>query len=430
MSQVHDAIALGALSVQKDEIKTVFNPYIKDFVKSSWYPDMAAKVKKTIPEDARFLWPSPPKTPWQKKLEKISLKHKLWTWCGQPPLSSVYLCGHYLKNAVRSLKTGDMKSAVKFCGVYSHLIADIIEPGHAVFDWAIDIFAPVSFQNASGEIYTNKECLRGPVDIKGYCPKLLGGNIKQAEVGAVTEIIEGSRFGAALAIPMEKALYSGKIKKARQLSSCAQNEATRKFADFIHTVFHLAGQSKQNSACRLDLCKHPFISAEISCYCRFRPLVDIFLDPSYFDNSVVSHFILKTLPLALLSEDGRKSERVHGLCVMPKDIRSEATVDYLLVPGAYRTFSARVGFNPTFKKSLSFISAVFTVLGDGRELARSKPVKPGEPPVHIQAELGKTRFLTLSMRYSGNFSSKEQEKFESCTSAAHGVWAEPVLYSE
>ncbi len=430
MSQVHDAIALGALSVQNDEIRDVFDPYIEDLVKSCWYPDMTAKVRKTNPEDARFLYPSPPKTSWQTKLERMSLKHKFWTWCGNPPLNYVCLCGHYLRHAVRNLKAGDIESAVKFCGVYSHIIADIIEPGHAVFDWAIDIFAPVSFQDASGEIYTNKECLQGPVDIKGYCPRLLGKNMKQVEMAAVTKLIEGSRFGAALAIPMEKALYSGKIKKARQLSSCAQNEAARDFADFIYTVFHLAGQSKENTDCRLDLRKHPFISAEISCYCRFRPLVDIFLHPSSFLNSTESHYILKTKPLALLSENGRDIEHVHGLCVMPKDMRSEATVDYLLVPGAYNRFSARVGFNPTFKKSLSFITAVFTVLGDGKELARSKPVKPGEPPVHIQAELEKTRFLTLSMRYSGRFSSEEQETFGSCTSAAHGVWAEPVLYSE
>ena len=427
---VHDAIALGALSVQKAGIKKVFNPYTEDLAKSSWYPDMVDKVKKTIPEDVRFLWPSPPKTPWQKKLEKISLEHKFWTWCGQPPLDSVYLCGHYLKNVVRSLKAGDIKSAVKFCGVYSHVIADIIEPGHAVFDWAIDIFAPASFQNASGKIYTNKECLKGPVNIKGYRPKLLGENIKQAEVVAVADLIEGSRFGAALAIPMERALYSGKIKKARQLSSCAQNEAAKKFADFIYTVFYLAGQSEKNPDCRFDLCKYPFISAEISCFCRFRPLVDVFLDPSCFNNSVVSHFILKTLPLALLPEDGKKIKRVHGLCVLPNGIKSEATVEYLLVPGVYSKFSAKVGFNPTFKKSLPFISAIFTVLGDGRELARSKPVKPGDPAVRIQAELGKTRFLTISMKYSGNFSSKEQKKFGSCTSAAHGVWAEPLLYSE
>ncbi|MCK4981362.1 MAG: hypothetical protein KAS17_00490, partial [Victivallaceae bacterium] len=341
---------------------------------------MPAKVKKTIPKDVRFLCPPSPKTSWQKKLERISIEHKFWSWCGNPPLNDVHLCGHYLKNAVRSLKAGDIKSTVKFCGVYSHVIADIIEPGHAVFDWAIDIFAPVSFQNTSSEIFTNKECLRGPVNIRGYSPKILGENIKQAEAGAIADLIEGSRFGAALAIPIENALYSDKIKKATRLASSAHNESAKKFADFLYTVFHLAKQSKKDSDCRLDLCKYPHIFADISCFCRFRPLVDIFLDPSYFgkgdfDSYSVGDFILNPLPLALLSEDGRKIERVHGLCVLPNGIGNEATVDYLLVPGAYSKFSARVGFNPTFKKSLSFVSAVFTVLGDGKELAVSKPVK-------------------------------------------------------
>ncbi len=425
MSQVHDSIALGALLVQADTVKKVFKPHMNDFMKSSWYPDKVNEVKKT--KDARFLWPSPPATPWQKKLKRISLQHKSWTWCGQPPLDLVCLCGYYLKNILRNLKAGDIESAVKFFGVYSHLIADIIEPGHAVFDWIIDILAPSSFRKSSGKIYTNKECLRGPVNIKGYRPKLFGENIKQAEMGMVADLIKGSRFGAALAIPMENALYSGKITKARRFSSCAQNEAAKKFADFIYTVFQLADKNKKNSGCRLDICNYPFIYAEISCYCRFRPLVDIFLDPSSFDNTKKPHFILNKLPLTLLSKDDGKIENVHGLCVMPNNIKSRATIEYLLVPGAYDKFSARVGFNPSFKKSLPFISAVFTVLGDGKELVHSKPVKPGEPAVHIHVGLGKTRFLTLSMKYYGRYSGKEEKKFKRYTSAAHGVWAEPVL---
>jgi hypothetical protein len=436
MSQVHDAIVLAAFSVQENKIKKVFNPYIEELKESSWYPDKAGDIRKNDPQNVRFLWPRPPKTSWQKKLARISLTSKFWTWCGEPPLNYAYLCRHYLENAVRSLKIGDIKSAVKFCGVYSHLIADVIEPGHAVFDWAIDIFAPFSCQNPSGEMFTNKECLRGPVSIKGYHPKLLGKNIKQAELGAIADLLEGSRFGAALAIPVENAIYSNKIKKATQFLCRAHNESAKKFADFLYTVFYLANQHKKDFDRCLDLCRHPFIFAEISCFCRFRPLVDIFLDPSCFRTEAdfnsysVGTFILKPQPLSLLSKDKKKAEKVHGLCVMPKDIRSEAIVEYLLAPGAYSKFSAKVGFNPTFKKSLSFISAVFTVLGDGKVLARSKAVRFGEAPVLLQAELGRTRFLTLSMRYSGNLSSKEQKMFRRYTSAVHGVWAEPVLCSE
>ena len=427
MSQVHDSIVLGALAVQADEVKKYFKPHMKELVESSWYPDRVGEVKKTA--DAGFLYPSPPKAAWQKKLENISSRHKFWTWCGLPPLSSVYLCGHYLKKVLRSIDAGDTVSAVKFSGVYSHVIADIIEPGHAVFDWIIDIFLPSSsVRPYGGEVYTNKECLRGPVNIMGYSPKLLGGSVRRAEMGMIAALINGSRYGAALSIPMEKALYAGKIKEARRLSSLAQNEAARQFADFIHTVFRLAGKNQEkNSLCPLDMCGYPFVSAEISCYCRFRPLVDIFLDPSSFDDAKKPQFILKKLPLALLSANG-KIERVHGFSVMPGNIISHASVEYILVPGAYKTFSARVGFNPAFKKSLPFLSAVFTVSGDGRKLARSRPVRPGEPAVRIHANLGKTRFLTLSMRYSGNYSCREEDEFRNSTSAAHGVWAEPSLY--
>ena len=302
-----------------------------------------------------------------------------------------------------------------------------------MFDWAIDIFAPVSFYNASSEIFTNKECLRGPVNIRGYRPKLLGENIKRAEVGAIADLIAGSRFGSSLAIPMEGALYSGKIKKATQFACRAHNDSAKRFADFIHTVFHLAEQNKKSSDCPLDLCNHPFISTEVSCHCRFRPIVDAFLDPSCFDETdfdsyAIGTFILKPKPLAILSKDKGKIETVHGFCVKPTGISSEATVDYLLAPGAYSKFSSRVGFNPTFKKLLPFLSAVFSVIGDGKVLARSKPVRVGQAAVPLRAELGRTRFLTLSMKYSGSYSSKDKEQFERGFSASHGVWAEPVLY--
>lgn len=429
MSQVHDSIVMASLSVQEAEIKKAFKPFIRELKTSCWYPDIPASVKKDIPEDVRFLYPDPPRTAWQKDLVRMGLQSKFWTWCGQPPLNEVYLCSHYIKNAVRSLKNGDLNATVKYCGVYSHVIADVIEPGHAVFDWIMDVFSPAPSQNPQKTKYTNKECLRGPADIKGYCPKLLGDNLKQVEMAMIADLIEGSRYGAALAAPLEQALYSGRIKEGRRLHSSAQNEAARKFADFIHTVFHLAGRVKEKPESSFDLCKLQFIAADISCQSRFRPLVDVFLDPSNFAKPAGGPYLLKSQPLALLSDDGRKANHVHGLSVLPGNTKKAATVDYLLVPGAYGTLSSRVGFNPAFKKSLPFVSAVFSVVGDGKVLARTKPVKLGGPPVRVRAELGKTRFLTLSMRYSGNLSSKQQKKLEDSASAAHGVWAEPVLHS-
>ncbi len=157
MSLVHDGIAAAGLSVQQDEVKKLFEPYWEDYKNSSWYPDRTNEVKKTMSEEICFLYPEQPEAEWQRKLVKISRESKFWSWCGNPPLDYLYLCEHYLQNAVDSIKAQDIKSAVKFLGVYSHVIADVIEPGHAVFDWAIDIFAP-----GPEGIFTNKERLSGP----------------------------------------------------------------------------------------------------------------------------------------------------------------------------------------------------------------------------------------------------------------------------
>ena len=109
MSQVHDAIALAALSVQTNEVKKLFKPYKNDLAKSSWYPDMVKRIRTT--KDARYLCPAPPKTSWQKQLKTMSQNNKLWVCCGEPALEHSHLCEYYLKNIIKSIKSGDMQSA-------------------------------------------------------------------------------------------------------------------------------------------------------------------------------------------------------------------------------------------------------------------------------------------------------------------------------
>ena len=146
MSSVHDRIARGAMSVQPPEIRRIFNPFKIELQESSWYPDYfadrsmsKAEKAKIDPEADRFIYPDSPKTDLQKKLKQLAGKN---IYSDAPPLKQVYLINYYFKAAVSSLKAGDIKSAIKFCGVYSHVIADICEPIHAMSPAILDIVVP------------------------------------------------------------------------------------------------------------------------------------------------------------------------------------------------------------------------------------------------------------------------------------------------
>ena len=104
----------------------------------------------------------------------------------------------------------------------------------------------------------------------------------------------------------------------------------------------------------------------------------------------------------------------------------EATIEYFLVPGAFRTFRARVGANPLFRESIC--RAVFRVLGDGKELFRSPALGLDDAPVPVEVALGRTTWLTLAMHYTktSNATRKDFDRLH-VRYALHGVWAEPTL---
>jgi hypothetical protein len=84
MSAVHDDIAMQALAVQPERIKSQFTNYINEFKDSSWYPDVfsdrsiSAEKKYAIDADAdRFIYPLAPETELQKKLICVAEKNML-----------------------------------------------------------------------------------------------------------------------------------------------------------------------------------------------------------------------------------------------------------------------------------------------------------------------------------------------------------------
>lgn len=428
MSAVHDEIAMQALSVQHKEIKELFKPYIEEYKASSWYPDvfadtsMSQKKKDAIDSDAdRFIYPEPPDNDLQRKLDAIAGRNHSYTLVS--PFSQIYLIRYYLRNAVESLKSGDVESAAKFCGVYSHVIADVCEPIHAIKPAIADVVVPPPKEFTGFELHAGVEGLKAPVKIRGYKPKMLGASIEQAELGACAGLIEAHYFGAGKAIPIVQALYAKDTEKATELSGLAQSESARHFADFIFTVFSLAKGCISSEAYTCDLRKIPYISNSVDMLYRYQPIKDA---------SLVPYSGGKMKPLALRNKDGITA--VNGLGVVPllappfnnNEVSRIADIEYLVVPGAYRQFRAVVGLNPLFSESMP--TAKFQVSGDGKVLAETGVVKPGDTCENLVAELGNTEILTLRMLYVDTPDFERLNRVSGHLAwVSHGVWGWPEL---
>lgn len=429
MSGVHDSIALAAMDVLPEAIRQVVAPYREDLKKAAWYPDsfadrtMPASEKHKIDPDAdRFIYPDPPDTDTQHRLEKLSAQE---AQTGVTAWRQVYLTEHYLRAAVAAAKAGDIRAAVKFCGVYSHTIADTAEPIHAINPDIIDLVVPPPPKHVAMELHANVEGLCAPVEIAGYQPQLLGATVEQAIMGAIAGLVQAKQAGAAQTVPIVQALYTDNRAEATRLSSLAQSASARATADFLYTVLVLANLKTTGGTPvlrSLDLRLYPYAGCCVDMLYRYRPMVDL---------SLIPYSGGKSHPLSLRTASGG-IERVHGLGVAPylgppytPDHHRETTIDYLLVPGAFRAFHARVGANPLFEKGI--VTMVFRVLADGREIFRSRDLSPRDAAVDVSADISGANWLTLSMHFSSNPTFEDVMRLSAISWANHGVWAKPRL---
>jgi len=428
MSGVHDAIALQALAVLPAAERRAFAPHRAALAKSAWYGDLLAdptmseaEKRKIDPEADRFIEPLPPRTATSRKIFELTVRD---AENSSSPLRCVHASEYFLRNAAASLREGNVLGAVKFCGAFSHIIGDVGEPIHALPPEIVDRAVPPPRKYLGLELHAGIEGLKAPVDIGGYRPRVLGSTVSRAVMGVYAALVELKKLGAAQAVPIAQALYADHRKQAIALSQRAQNQSARVTADFMHTAFHLA-QGGKTQQLPLDLCAYPWVRCKVDMLYRYQPLVDI---------SLVPYSTGKLHPLSLPTGKRGATERVHGLAVIPylgppwvKEHHREATIEYFLVPGAFRTLRARVGANPLFRESIC--KAVFRVLGDGKELFRSPVLGLDDAHVPVEVALGRTTWLTLAMHYTkaSNATHKDFARLH-VRYALHGVWAEPTLF--
>ncbi len=427
MSGVHDSIAQAAFDSLGEQEQDLFRPYMEEFLSASWYPDkfadrsMSAEAKAKIDPDADLvIYPDPPEGECYQKILRLT---ETEAQSGVAPLRQAFLVEHYSKLTMDYLSKGDIRLAVKCLGVYSHLVGDTTEPIHTVDATVIDVVVPPPPEHIGMELHANVEGLKAPVNIDGYVPQLLGATSEQVAMNAFAQIVAAKKIGAALIVPIVQALYAGDRDRATELSSQAQSASARFTADFMHTMAAFSlGAVEASRPAPLDLREYPHVAAETDMLYRFQPMKDVSLRP-YSGGQM--H------PLSLLAADGKGVETVRGLGVAaymgpPYDgsrLR-KATVEYYLVPGAYKTFRARVGANPLFDETL--IEAVFSVEVDNEEVYRSDVLGIVDLPVEVEAAIGRGRWLKLCMEDVGE-PTREDVKRLHTRWVFHGVWAEPRL---
>jgi len=428
MSSVHDQIVIQAFNALPEDAKLFYSPHLDDLKSSSWYPDifantaMPAEEKIKIDSQAdRFILPPPPKSAIYRKIIKLTKDEVCF---GASPLREMFKIEYCLRGAFKCLKSGEIQELVKFCGVFSHVVADIGEPIHAINPQVIDEVLPPPAEYLGLELHANVEMLKAPVDISGYRPKSLGGNISQVIMNCYSGLVKVKRVGAALTVPIVQALYSKKRQRAVSLSQVAQNESARFTADFMFTLFQLQNGEEINvlkDGPSLDLREYPYVHAEMCMLYRYRPMIDVSLIP-YSGGDF--H------PLSVLGREGA-IDKVRGIGMLPslappysKEHLREARATYYLVPGTYSKLQSRIGINPLFRES--FGKAQFLVIGDGKELFSSAPIGPEDEAIEIVVPLNRTRWMTLAMRYLTCPTHQEIKRLH-CRWAMHGVWAEPKL---
>jgi hypothetical protein len=427
MSSVHDQIALQAYAVLPAQAKRLFAPYLDDLKASSWYPDVfadtampTAEKLKIDPQADRFILPPPPRTAAYRKILAVTAEEARF---GISPLRHMYQVEYCLQNALHCLKAGDLQSVVKYCGVFSHVVADTAEPIHALHPHIVDAVLPTPATHVGMELHANVERLAAPVDIRGYRPRPLGSRQAQVLMNSYARLDQARRIGAAQTVPIVQALYASDRPRATTLSQVAQNASARLTADFMLTIANLHGgkEKEQEDGTALDLREYPYVGTVMDMLYRYRPAIDV---------SLIPYSGGKFHPLAVPGRKGA-AEPVKGIGMLPslappytKGTLREASATYYIVPGAYREFQARIAINPLFRETLG--KSRFLVLGDGQVLFSSPPVAPGDPARPVTVPLGKTRWLTLAVRYLTCPSFAERQRLE-CRWAMHEVWAEPKL---
>jgi len=318
----------------------------------------------------------------------------------------------YMDRIREELKSGETDEAMKFLGVLCHWNEDPGSPGaHSspISEWQLKTLIPPPKQKQRFNYLFGAGGIMDTGDYKipdvVYRPQLLGRTREEAALRILQHQRLLQRRAGTRIIPIVQDEMYGDGRKALEHHAEAALDNARHTADVIYTTLCLATgrfDNDQPSRNRQPLAEwlpefrggmipHPY-----------------YVNPFLVNQSMDARRQLH--PLAL-PEDGSKILSGYGM-------GTPFSLDFVLAPGTvFDRFSCQVGLHPTAGPRGS---VAFVVFANGKPLIRTKPMKPGNPPVTIQVALPQADILTLSLRTIAQDGS----------TASHNLttWGNPTLH--
>ncbi len=322
----------------------------------------------------------------------------------------------YIDRIVANLETGETDEAMKFLGVLCHWNEDPGCPSaHS---------SPVSEQQLKTLLPPPKDKERfnylfgagGIMDVGSYRipqaeyrPRLLGRNREELALRILQHQRLLKRSAAAHIVPIVQDMMHGDGVKADEHRSAAALDNAKHTADVIYSVVCLATGQFESDAESWDAQSLTEWLPEF--HGRMIP------HPYYVSPFLVNQSMDATRQLHSLQFPGASSVAPPQLVEHGYGMGTPFSLDFVLAPGTvFDRFTCRVGLHPTAGPN----GAVeFSIVANGEELYRTKPIHSGGAPATIDVPLPKADVLRLSLQTIAVDGSE----------AAHNltVWGEPAL---
>jgi len=319
----------------------------------------------------------------------------------------------YLRHVVANLRKGDMQEAARFAAVYSHWIGDFSQPAHH-YDLEIAILLPPPPSMRNCEYHRMIEDIPSTVKTMRYRPQVLGRTQPECLFRLAGRYEKLFHDSVAALIPMTQAIYDRRHAPAVKLLNALVVDSAALFADFCCTAQALADRrvpatdQRRLATCDLGALAPDRFDVEFNF--GHKPLRDWITIESYG----------QARPLALYHQTGDRirSRKVTGYCTIPhalplETVEPEAWLEYRLPPGVFERFDCEVGLLAGIERQAP---SHFEVLLDGRCATKSPVLLPGQPAVHLTADVRGVRTLRLRVETDG-----------STDKLAYAVWGQPRL---
>ena len=319
----------------------------------------------------------------------------------------------YIDQITTHLQAGETGEAMKFLGVLCHWNEDPGCPSaHSspVSEWQLKALLPPPKDK---ERFNYLFGAGGIMDVGNYAipdvkyrPRLLGRTREEAAL----RIYQHQRLlrhkAATHIIPIVQDMMHGDGRKADVHRATAALANARHTADVIYTVLCLANGRLNDGAFRWPqqqladwlpesrgrMIPHPY-----------------YVTPFLVNQAMDARRQLHPLAFA----DDKASVPIKSGYGMGTPF----SLDFVLAPGqVFNTFKCRAGLHSTAGTEGSVL---FAVVVNGKELARTEPIRSGQPPVAIELKLPETDVLRLSLKTIAADGSTPTHNL--------AVWADPEL---